>query len=294
MKKLFGGLDISWGKLIIFAVICGVYTGIMAMLPATEETSFRDIAISFEWWILFGIILIINSKSPLDSALKVFVFFLISQPLVYLVQVPFSSLGFELFRYYPGWFRWTLLTIPMAYIGHYLKRDKWWGLFILEPVMLFLGYHYVGFLGEAIHFFPNHLLSAVFCAVTMIIYPLYIFKDKKLRMISLAISLLILAAATVYCVTDRSSHAYSTDVLMSGGETAGIEFDDSYKASLADGKYGQVSITYIESIESYAVHAEFTATGQTQLILESPGGDRYVYDLTVERYSYHIERADGN
>lgn len=39
-----------------------------------------------------------NSKDPLDSALKTFVFFLISQPLVYLVQVSFSEMGWGLGR----------------------------------------------------------------------------------------------------------------------------------------------------------------------------------------------------
>ena len=87
MKKLFGGLNITWPKLIVFSVICGVYAGVMALLPITADTSFRDISISFEWWILFAIIIIVNSRSPLDSVCKVFVFFLISQPLVYLVQV---------------------------------------------------------------------------------------------------------------------------------------------------------------------------------------------------------------
>ena len=150
MKKLFGGINMTWKKVILFAILCGVYTGVMALIPATKDTSFRDISISFEWWILFAILIIVNSKTPLDSALKVFVFFLISQPLVYLVQVPFSPDGFGLFRYYPAWFEWTLLTFPMAFVGHYMKRDKWWGLLILAPMLLFLGFHYFGFFGEAV------------------------------------------------------------------------------------------------------------------------------------------------
>ena len=73
-KKLFGGIDLNWKKLIIFAIIAGVYTAIMAMLPITKNTSFADIAISFEVWILFGIVIIMNSKSAKDSALKCFIF----------------------------------------------------------------------------------------------------------------------------------------------------------------------------------------------------------------------------
>ena len=48
MKKLFGGIDLTWKKLIIFAIIAGVYMAIMALLPITADTSFRDIAIQFD------------------------------------------------------------------------------------------------------------------------------------------------------------------------------------------------------------------------------------------------------
>ncbi len=75
MKRLFGGIDLTWKKLIVCAVIAGVYTGIAAMLPFTRDTSFRDISISFERWVLFGVLIIMNSRSNIDSALKCFVFF---------------------------------------------------------------------------------------------------------------------------------------------------------------------------------------------------------------------------
>jgi len=82
MKKLFGDINLTWKKLIFFSIIVAIYTALVATLPFTKNTSFRDIAILFEWWIVFGIIIISNSKSPLDSALKCFIFFLISQPLI--------------------------------------------------------------------------------------------------------------------------------------------------------------------------------------------------------------------
>ena len=75
ITKLFGGIDLTWKKLIIFAVAVAIYTAVVATLPFTYDTSFRDIAATLEWWILFGIIIICNSKSPTDSALKCFVFF---------------------------------------------------------------------------------------------------------------------------------------------------------------------------------------------------------------------------
>ena len=46
------------------------------MLPIAKDTSFADISMTFEWWVLFGVFIIMNSKSAKDSALKCVVFFL--------------------------------------------------------------------------------------------------------------------------------------------------------------------------------------------------------------------------
>lgn len=288
MKKLFSDINLTWKKLILFAFMAGVYTGIMALLPITKDTSFRDIAISFECWILFGIIIIMNSNNAKDSALKCFIFFLISQPIVYLVQVPFNPYGFGIFKYYPAWFIWTLLTIPMGYIGYFMKKDKWWGLLVLVPILLFLGYHYYGFLRETISFFPNHLLSAIFCLVTIIIYPISIFKNKKIRITGVTISILIILTATILTLgTEKTT--YNTTILVSGGG-AGIIFDDSYKVYLSDEKYGKVYIVYEENIEDYMVNAEFKKIGKTEFIIESSEGEKTVFDLDIERTSYHIKK----
>ena len=288
MKKLFGELNITWKKLIIFAICAGVYTGIMALLPITKDTSFRDIAITFEVWILFGIIIIMNSTGAKDSALKCFIFFLISQPLVYLVQVPFSSLGWEIFVYYKPWFIWTLFTIPMGFIGYYLKKDKWWGIFILTPMLFLTAVCYSGFLSETISFFPNHLLSAIFCITTMIIYPLYIFKNKKVKIIELVISILTIVGVTVVVLLN-GRNVYNTTIMVSGGATNTI-FDDTYKVSLKDDSYGKLYIDYNENIEDYVINAEFTKTGKTEFTIESPDGEKYVFDIDIERTSYHIEK----
>ena len=290
MKKLFGGLSFSWGRLIVFAVICGLYSGLTTLMPFAKDTSLQDISIHFEWWILFAILIIVNSESPLDSALKVFVFFLISQPLVYLVQVPFHADGFGVFRYYPTWFLWTLLTFPMAFVGYYMKKDKWWSLLILAPMLVFLGLHFKGYLQEALSFFPNHLLSALFCAVTLLLYPLGIFRDRKLRLTGLALSLVILLVFSVLGLRDGGENAYNTDLLLSGGETAGTEFDESWSVALEDESFGTVSIRHEDVIESFLVHASLTKTGSTRLILRSPEGESFVYALDIQRHSYEIRR----
>lgn len=290
MKKIFGELNITWKKLIILAIIFGVYPAIMAMLPITKDTSFRDIAISFEVWILLGIIIITNSKTAKESALKCFVFFLISQPLIYLVQVPFSHLGWQLFRYYKFWFIWTVLTIPMGYIGYYMRKEKWWSILILTPILILLGYHYYGFLSETISFFPNHLLSMLFCLVTLIIYPLFIFKNKKIKITGLIISIVIIIGATIAVITQGNS-TYNTTILVSGG-TTGTIFDDAYTVSLKDDSYGKVYIKYEPNIEDYMVNAEFTKTGKTEFTLTSPDGEEYLFEITVERDRYDVKRIN--
>ena len=194
MKKLFGGINLTWKKLIIFAIIAGAYTALMALLPITKDTSFRDIAIYFEWWILFGIIIIANSKSPLDSAIKSFVFFLISQPLVYLIQVPFSSMGWGLFGYYKYWFYWTLACLPMGYIGYYIKKKNWLGVLILSPMIVLLAYLGLGYINSTIESFPHHLLSGISCFLIIIVVVLNLFDHKKYKLASLGIALVSLVA----------------------------------------------------------------------------------------------------
>lgn len=292
MKKLFGRINMTWPKLIIFAVIAGVYTGVMAALPIAKDTSFADISITFEWWVLFGIIIIVNSKTPLDSALKCIVFFLISQPLVYLVQVPFNAYGWGIFRYYPGWFVWTLCTFPMGFVGYFMRKNKWWSLLILVPILFFVGYHYWSFLRETLSYFPRHLLSALFCAATLVIYPLFVFAAKRLRTIGLILSLVIIAAATVLAVTGERS-VYNTVLLVNNG-SQGVQFDGSYEASLEDESFGEVYIDFNENIQDHMVKASFRRTGETKLILKAPDGTERVFRIDVHRSSVDIaEITDG-
>lgn len=284
IRKLFGGIDLTWPKLIIFAVIAGVYTALMALIPQLADTSFHTIAVTLEVWILFGIIIIMNSKSNLDSALKCFVFFLISQPLVYLIQVPFSEYGFGLFIYYKYWFILTVLCFPMGFIGYYMKKGKWWGYIILFPMIIVTAYSYYQYLGDFMFSTPRYILISLFCIAAMILYPLVIFEDKKIQKIGAAISVAVIIAATVLCI--MRPQVYNTDLFSSGDDDL---FDDTYSVYLDDPKYGDVSIRYEEAIECYLIHADFRHAGTTTLTLESPSGEKTVYDLKIERSRYEIE-----
>ena len=281
MKKLFGGLNISWPKLIIFAIIAAIYTAIMAIIPAFNHSSFDTIAETFEVWILFGIIIIMNSKSNKDSALKCFIFFLISQPLIYLFQVPFSRLGWQLFGYYKYWFIWTVLCLPMGYIGYYMKKDKWWGYLILLPMILLDATSYSTYLSSFMFSYPKYLLICLFCIITMIIYPLYIFNNKKIKTIGLIISIILIIIVTIMGINNRP--VYSTEILANNEK---YTFDNTYTVSLTNNIYGDVKIIYIENIQDYMVHADFKKEGKTNMILTSKDGTKkeFILDIKIDTY----------
>ena len=98
--RIFGGIKMSWGKVIALAVGCALLTTVFLLFPVFKGTSFERMGVYLEAWFLPAVLIMANTDSPKDSALKVFVFFLISQPLIYLFQVPFTELGWSIFRYY--------------------------------------------------------------------------------------------------------------------------------------------------------------------------------------------------
>jgi len=282
-RRLFGGLNLTWPKVIIAAVIAGVYTAAMAIIPALHSTSFITITATMEVWILFGILIIMNSKSNLDSALKCFVFFLISQPLVYLLQVPFSYMGWELFKYYPYWFIWTILCLPMGYVGYYMKKGTWWSCLILLPMIFLTAYSYLGYFSEFLFHMPGYVLISLFCAGGMILYPVVIYENKKIRVAGAVFGGVLVAVLTVICLLNPP--VYSTQIMSNNDAHP---FDDSYTAYLADERLGSVEIRYMDEIEDYVLQANFTHPGDTVLTMVSPAGEKREYDLHIERYTYEV------
>ena len=72
--------------------------GIINQIPTLYDTSFRDIAVTYEWWVLFAVLIVSNCKSAREAGMKCLVFFLISQPIIYLVELP--TLGWDKALYY--------------------------------------------------------------------------------------------------------------------------------------------------------------------------------------------------
>lgn len=61
IQKAFGGLNITWPRLIVFSLVAGIYTALMAMF-VPDGFSFHDIAVTLEWWILFAIIILVKRR----------------------------------------------------------------------------------------------------------------------------------------------------------------------------------------------------------------------------------------
>jgi len=173
----------------------------------------------------------------------------------------------------------------MGFIGYWIKKDKWWGYLILLPIIILTADSYATYFSDFQFSMPRYILISLFCASAMIIYPLVIFKNRKIKTIGAAIGCAAVIAITVICLLNPP--VYSTEIMGNGEE---YRFDNSYTAYLADEKYGDVEIRHMDSVEDYMLHAAFKKAGDTVLTLVSPTGEKKEYDLHIERNKYEITR----
>lgn len=198
IRKYWGGVNMTWAKVILLAFITGAYTGLIKLVPFLDNTSFQDIAVYVECWILFALFIIVNCSKWWEASLKCFVFFLISQPLVYLIQVPFYDRGWAIFDYYGRWFKFTLLTLPGAAIAFQVKRRNWLSALVLAVATIYLAIQSVIYFRNVMLYFPvpRHLLSAVFC-IALAVFLIFVLLDGKYRYPVLAATLAALIAFAV-------------------------------------------------------------------------------------------------
>ena len=268
--KLFGGLKMSWLRVILFAAATAVVTAVFLLVPVFEGTSFERMGVTFEAWIFFAVVIMSNCEKPLESACKTFVFFLISQPLIYLLQVPFSSQGWGLFGYYRYWFLWTLATFPMAFVGWYIKKKNWLSLLILAPVLFVLTYDYVGGFRDAVKHFPRMLVMAVFCLGQVLVY-LYAFTEKLWQ--KLLGFFVPLAVVAVLLLARPQVQLNSTQILP--GDPA---LTENAVVMTADGGLAEVSIARTGQDSMVRIRAE--KYGSTAFTVVD-GEAEYRYNLVI-------------
>jgi len=282
LGKIFGGLNMSWRNLIIFAVISGVVTGLIALL-VPDGSSFRQIAVTFEAWIVLAIVVVVNCGTPLDAACKTFVYFLISQPLVYLVQVPFNSMGFRLFGYYyPYWFYWTLATFPGAFIAWYIKKDNILAALILSVALVGLIWMGAGYLQSTVGFFPKFLVSTLFCFGSVPLLIMAILKSKTPRMIAAVIA--VIAAAVLIFLTFRNGIGNKGINVSIGLNSEKYPVTEGWTAELEDPTNGKAELTVGSDVVSSNLYLEFTDIEKnTTAILRDPDGTTYKIPVKIVR-----------
>ncbi len=202
MKRLFGNLKMSWLTVVLFAVAAGVYTGAIMLVQPLKGTSFQDIGIMHEWWVIFAVIVVVNCRKSWEAALKCFVFFLISQPLVFAVEVLFGpmTLNQALNYYLPVWLPATFLTLPGGFIAFFCKKQNLSGAIVLglgNTIQMCLG---VSYTLAAVHHFPYHLLSAIVCFGSAFLMSFRIQEKNRYRLISLLVPVLLTAGVVAFCL----------------------------------------------------------------------------------------------
>ena len=206
MKKLsaaFGSLPMTWPVVCVSAAIIGVYVGVINQIPILYDTSFRDIAVSYEWWVLFAVLIVSNCKSAREAGMKCLVFFLISQPVIFLVELPSIGLDKVLYYYTKIWLPITLLTLPGGAIAFYAKKQNALGAVVLSignTVVALLG---VSYLQKLCHSFPRHLLTVVSCAAIIAVLLMGMQQKWKTRFLSAATTLLLTAGVIIWAVLNE-------------------------------------------------------------------------------------------
>ena len=273
LSKLFGGIKMTWGKLIAFAVVSGLVTGVIALL-VPDGNSIRQIAVTFEAWIVLAIIVVVNCEKPLEAACKTFVYFLVSQPLVYLVQVPFNRLGFGLFQYYwPYWAIWTVATFPGAYVAWYIKKDNYLSAVILSVALGGLIFFGTDYLRSTITSFPKFLLSTVFCFGMVPVLIFAILHKKPVRLLAAGIAAVILAASLFLTFRNGVKEPYRVGF---GLDAAQYPITEGWTAELEDPSNGTVTIS--PGGEFFLPHCDveiIDTDKPADIILKDPEGNTY-------------------
>ncbi|MBO4356016.1 MAG: hypothetical protein J5850_04100 [Clostridia bacterium] len=205
IRKAFGGLNMTWPTVLIMSVASALLTALFLIIPVFEGTSFENPGVYLPMWFLLALLIISNCSKPLEAALKTFVFFLVSQPLIYLLQVPFSWMGWGLFKYYTFWFIVTVLTIPGAYLAWYVKKGTVFSALILSVALGFLTFELVSRIKLCYLNFPKQILSVIFILLEIIVFIVAFLRSKKAVIICLAVILIVGSVAVWFVLLKKAT-----------------------------------------------------------------------------------------
>lgn len=249
--------NMSWKLVLVLSIACGVIPGLLMVPEQLLGTSLQMPGISFEFWIFMGLFISLNCKKPLDAGLKVFVFFLISQPLIYLVQVPFSLLGWGLFGYYPRWALLTVLTFPAGMLANLITRGQWWSVLILLIPMGILAMELPSAIVAMLTTFPKMSLTCLFIILQILMFPAALLQNKGKLVTTYALTAaMVVAGITGYFVSGSGN-------VSSGISAQGVEpyvllsaENDDAKVSI-EGSTIEVTYSATRSKDAFSIPIEY-------------------------------------
>lgn len=274
MNKHFGGYRMTWLRVIVFAVITAVVTAVLNLIPFLNDSSFQDIAINLDCWFVFAIFIIVNCDKWWEASLKCFVFFLISQPLIYLIEVPFNDMGWGLFGYYGHWAILTVLTLPGAAVAFLVKKKNWLSVAVLSVATGYLGYMSVRYFISVLTDFPHHLLSCIFCLTAAVFLVFILLSDKKHRKAALAVIAAVMIVSAVY---------FSRGLV--------------WKTTLPEGNWSctssDESVAFVKIEDGNEVRVSAKHKGNAGLTFTDENGSEQIYSVTVATNIWVSRIDDG-
>ena len=204
LSKIIKPKEFTYRCVLWLAIACGVITGLLLdvellKIEAIKDNSFFNMGICFEFWVFVTMIIVSRTQKPLEAACKVFLFFLISQPLVYLVKVPFDSRGWGVFVDYKGWFIWTLLTFPGAFVAWFTNKKNNLGIVIFMVAILFLSYEFAQHFATLITNFPFQIIACAFILFQMVCYVMS-FNGRRRAVFGALTALSVIAITILFVV----------------------------------------------------------------------------------------------
>ena len=273
MRKLFFGIRPTWGRVLLFAVVTSILTAVVLRVPGLNDTSIAQLGVTLECWFLFALLIILNCETPLEAGVKTFVFFLIGQPLIYLLQVPFYFDGWRIFRFYPRWGVMTLLTFPGAMLAWYVKKDKLWSGLILSVATAYLSVSCVAYFRACVYHFPYGLAAGLFCGFFATAFIFVLLWNRKARLLCAGITVLAALIMLLWPLIRPPVYSASYDLPDGHDWVISYQQDSVGETSVSDGdlvvdanRYGTETV-YLEDENGETLIMQIEYSGKYGVVI---------------------------